>query len=376
MAIYIKDGSGWQQLTSLDRPYANVGGVNISAAGYIPAYGTTLYGTSTPHGLNTGDIVTISGVTPSSFNTTAVANVFDSVQFYFTLFNGSTGGAYSSGGTTSTFKPVKNVYANVSGTWNETFAYFETSGGTSYDAGAGYTGVYFTANGTFTILNGTRDIEYFVLSGGSGGGGGGRNSSNNTRGGGGGGAGGNYVTGTSLNTGVGTYSITVGGGGTGGAGAAGAGPNAVYLGSAGSSGGTSGGGWVPTITGPDGGTAGRGGNNGTIGTFGGIGRSNNHYSGGAGGNTANGINITRAGGGGAGSGGSGTSAATSTPGSGGALFTVPIASTFSVGKGGNGGTGTVNGLTLTEYGSGGGGGGAIQAAAAGVGGIFFIRWLT
>ena len=113
MATYVNDGSGWQELASLDRPYANVGG---------------------------------------------------------------------------TWQPVKNVYANVSGTWQETFGYFETSGGTSYDAGAGYTGVYFTANGTFTILNGTRDIEYFVLSGGSGGGGGGQNTNINARGGGGGGA--------------------------------------------------------------------------------------------------------------------------------------------------------------------------------------------
>ena len=50
---------------------------------------------------------------------------------------------------------------------------FITSGGTVWNTGvSGYEGVYFTSNGTFQVLNGTRDVEILVISGGSGGGGG------------------------------------------------------------------------------------------------------------------------------------------------------------------------------------------------------------
>ena len=72
--------------------------INISSASYSSGFGTTTYNTSTPHYFNTGDTVAVTGVTPSSFNRTATAYVASSTQFYFLSFNGSTGGAYSSGG--------------------------------------------------------------------------------------------------------------------------------------------------------------------------------------------------------------------------------------------------------------------------------------
>jgi hypothetical protein len=140
MATYVKDGSGWQELASLDRPYANVGG---------------------------------------------------------------------------TWQPVKNVYANVSGTWQETFAYFETSGGTSYDAGSGYAGVYFDSSGTFSILNGTRALEFAVVGGKGGNGGNAQvtgvyNNAGISGGGSGGGGGGGNINQSSVTAGPQSCSITIG----------------------------------------------------------------------------------------------------------------------------------------------------------------------
>ena len=74
--------------------------VTISSASYSSTFGTSNYVTATAHGLTTGDTVTVAGCSPSSWNRTATITVANSTQFYFSLFNGSTGGAYvASSGT-------------------------------------------------------------------------------------------------------------------------------------------------------------------------------------------------------------------------------------------------------------------------------------
>lgn len=99
--------NGGSQITDYEYITHNDGALAISGAIYGAAYGLTLYTTTTAHGFATGEIVTVAGVSPSSFNRTAEVYVFTSTQFYFTLFNGSTGGAYSSGGTaTGSFTAV------------------------------------------------------------------------------------------------------------------------------------------------------------------------------------------------------------------------------------------------------------------------------
>lgn len=82
----------------------------ITNAVFTPIYGTTSYFTSTPHGFVGGEIVAVTGITPSSFNRTATAFVSNSTQFYFTLFDGSTGGSYSSGGTSSRLTSLPTIF--------------------------------------------------------------------------------------------------------------------------------------------------------------------------------------------------------------------------------------------------------------------------
>jgi microcystin-dependent protein len=74
-------------------------GTAISNATYASGFATSTYTTTTPHGFATGNTVVVTGITPSSWNRTATITVSNSTQFYFSSFNGSTGGDYSSGGT-------------------------------------------------------------------------------------------------------------------------------------------------------------------------------------------------------------------------------------------------------------------------------------
>jgi len=299
--------------------------------------------------------------------------------------NSSTGaitGTYTTPVNGSSFSYTFTVRAeNTAGNVTKEFTWsiaipFTTSGGTSYDAGAGYTGVYFTANGTFTISTGAKDIGYFALSGGSGGGGGGNNTGLANRGGGGGGAGGNYTSGTLTSGSTGDYVITIGGGGSRGTYISGSNPSLTYTGTGGSSGGTTSivysGSTIVSSSGPSGGSPGGGG---AYGASGGNGSSNNHYLGGAGA-SASGSGIFRAGGGGAGIGGSGEAASLNTRGAGGVALNPTIASTFTVGQGGSGGASTA-GTTSNDLGSGGGGvGSGGSTASGGRAGIVFLRWLT
>ena len=299
--------------------------------------------------------------------------------------NSSTGaitGTYTTPVNGSSFSYTFTVRAeNTAGNVTKEFTWsiaipFATSGGTSYDAGAGYTGVYFTANGTFTISTGAKNIEYFALSGGSGGGGGGNNTGLANRGGGGGGAGGNYTSGTLTSASTGDYVITIGGGGSRGTYVSGSNPSLSYSGTAGSNGGTTlivySGSTIVSSIGPAGGSQGIGRYDGAEGGNGG---SNNHYNGGFGA-SASASGVFRAGGGGAGIGGSGEAASLNTRGAGGVALNPTIASTFTVGQGGSGGASTA-GTTYIGSGSGGGGTGSGGATASeGRAGVVFLRWLT
>jgi hypothetical protein len=83
--------------------------IAISSASYSSFYATTTYNTSSPHYFNNGDTVAVTGITPSSWNRTATITVTSSTSFFFLLFNGSTGGAYSSGGIAKTLIPSFEV---------------------------------------------------------------------------------------------------------------------------------------------------------------------------------------------------------------------------------------------------------------------------
>jgi hypothetical protein len=172
--------------------------------------------------------------------------------------------------------------------------------------------------------------DLFLVSGGGGGGGIG-----GTRGGGGGGGGGvNTVTGAPLI--AGTYTITVGAGGTGGVQDSGYPGGATYFGGYGSIGGGGGGGEENTA----GSIGGSGGGGGRTSGAGGLGFS------GQGNNGGTGSGDTGAGGGGG---------------------AASVGSNGAANTGGNGGTATTNNWTGTTYSVGGGGGGA-GTTTAGTGG--------
>ena len=97
--------------TTLKTVKAGSGAVAISSTSYVSAYAVSTYNTSTPHGFATGDTVAVTGITPSSWNRTATITVASATSFYFSLFNGSTGGAYSSGGTAS--GPPSTLYVDT-----------------------------------------------------------------------------------------------------------------------------------------------------------------------------------------------------------------------------------------------------------------------
>jgi hypothetical protein len=97
--------------TTLKTVKAGSGAVAISGATYTPAFATSSYTTTTPHGFATGDTVAVTGITPSSWNRTATITKASSTSFFFSLFNGSTGGAYSSGGTAT--GPPSTLYVDT-----------------------------------------------------------------------------------------------------------------------------------------------------------------------------------------------------------------------------------------------------------------------
>jgi hypothetical protein len=83
--------------------------VPVAISGAALGSGATNYTTSTPHGFVNGEIIAITGITPSSYNTTAAIMVVNTTQFYIVGFNGTTGGAYASGGVATIVTNVKAV---------------------------------------------------------------------------------------------------------------------------------------------------------------------------------------------------------------------------------------------------------------------------
>lgn len=110
--------------------------------------------------------------------------------------------------------PIVNSFSNGSARafgWTSGGAAFELTwspepAGSPFTTGI-YSGVDFTASATVTIVGGGKDIEYALVAGGGGG------SSQNSFAGAGGGAGG-VLPGTIPSIASGTYTVTVGGGGT------------------------------------------------------------------------------------------------------------------------------------------------------------------
>lgn len=217
---------------------------------------------------------------------------------------------------------------------------FLATGGTETtytDGGVTYKVHTFTTSGTFSVSQGSTNVDYLIIGGGGGGG--------NPYGG-GGGAGG-YRTGTASVT-VGDYTVTVGGGGSGRTlsgstsltGGSGSDSSAFGVSSTGGGGG---GAWSADspIAGISGGSGGGGGpnNSNTSGAAGGSGTSGQGNTGGSGRQYLNG-----GGGGGGGAGGTGGTSL----------------SQFVSGAGGNGSSSNINGTATTRGGGGAGGIGSIS----------------
>jgi hypothetical protein len=264
----------------------------------------------------------------------------------------------------------------VSGLIGSSRSSLYTTGGTTYNPGGNYAGVYFTSSGTFTIINGVRNIEVLVVAGGGGGGGGAYNFSYGYFAGGGGGAAALANNTTITNAPLGNYTITVGGGGAGGARAFGGGFGSPVQANQGGTGNTS------SILTPAAVTISRTGPVGGGGAlvyypyyfFGGTGSGNDTYSGTNGyeGSSAN------AGGGGAGAGSNASGIVTYYVGALGGNTATVMDVTF--GKGGDGGNWNSRNGTSGFQGSGGAGGSGANDASfgpgfVGTGGIIYLRWL-
>ena len=114
--VYVVAASGAPtRIATLPAAYVMGGSLtpsrSISAASYNSVSAATTYTTTTAHGFSNGDIVQVTGISPTSFNTTAAAFVTNSTQFYFQTFVGNSGGSYSTGGTATTLTP--NEYLDV-----------------------------------------------------------------------------------------------------------------------------------------------------------------------------------------------------------------------------------------------------------------------
>jgi hypothetical protein len=292
---------------------------------------------------------------------------------------------------------AENTAGNVTKefTWSISIP-FTVSGGSSYNAGTGYSARSFTANGTFQILTGKKNIEVLIIPGGGGGGGGA--SSNDwygtgvTYAPGGGGASSETFTPTLTDKTVGSYPVVVGAGGAGGARAyvqtpSGNAAPSTATASDGSSGGNSNfqdSGTTYTASGAQGGgkgTATSGGNN-PSGVYynyaasGGLGAGNSLYAYTPGVLIDNQIT--------AGSGGSGLGSRGSAPalyytgGPGGSSVTIW---NLTIGYGGDGGSYASRAGARVSAGSGGSGGSGVNSSSSGPGnagyrGQVIIRWAT
>lgn len=329
-----------------------------------------------------------------AFGATNYSVVFGSLPTNFSI--NSTTGAFNATYTT----PVNDSFFSYSFTirasnsagyvdanfiWNIDIP-FTYTGGSSIYLGSGFTGRYFTSNGTFQILTGKKDLEVAVISGGSGGGGGAHDGYGPIHSGGGGGAGGSLNYTSITNATVGNYTIAVGGAGSGGARGIIYDYYGVTSGSQGGTGGTS------TITKPDSSTITRSGPSGGNGAtsyglyygapyyaLGGSGANNAHYSG-TSGSTAY-YSQYAGGGGGAGSGGNAYSIPNYYTGANGGPQQYIFDSSYAFGDGGPGGNWNSRNATSGFQAAGGAGGSGGDDATygpgyAGNGGIILIRWST
>ncbi|MEK7460307.1 MAG: glycine-rich domain-containing protein [Patescibacteria group bacterium] len=256
------------------------------------------------------------------------------------------------------------------------------TGGTITMAG-GYSIHTFTSSGTLQITSGSVDLGYLVVGGGGGGSGGGAGGVAQ----GGGGGGGGMKTGTLTAVGVGTYTVTIGNGGTAGSGVnGGQGGDSVFstitslggggggrssgpTGYPGVAGGSGGGGGGHSISSGGAGTPGQG-------NGGGNGDGNSGGGGGGGGGGAGSVGSAGYGNAHAGNGGAGLSSSFSGSSlnyAGGGAGGTDYQGTAGTGGAGGGGATTVAGTDNT---GGGGGGGAYSSTPAGSGGsgIVIVRY--
>jgi hypothetical protein len=239
---------------------------------------------------------------------------------------------------------------------------FQAAGGTisTYtDGGITYKVHTFTSSETFTVLTGTKNVNYLIVAGGGGGA--------TDRDVGGGGGGGGFITGTTTVTPQ-SYSITVGGGGV-----RGTGPDGTGVGG-GSNGGNGGNSIVFGVTAIGGGggatrgtnglAGGSGGGGGDGGTSGGAGTAGQGFAGGAGGGAGFNQNSGNDSGGGGGAGGAGNvwdpgpgasntfrtgSAVTYAAGGRGSQLFTPFDSAANSGNGGVGARAGASGIVVIRY---------------------------
>jgi len=270
--------------------------------------------------------------------------------------------------------------------WDSLKTAFVATGGTVSDSD-GYRYHTFTSSGNFVVSAGSSAVDILTVAGGGGGGSGGLSGN----GGGGGGGAGGYVATSAYIVIPGTYSVTVGAGGTRGTtpstGVASDGSNSVFGSTTtaiGGGGGRNGSGAAPGNNGGSGGGGSDGGNggSGTAGQGNAAGTSSGaspaRGGGGGGGFGSAGGNGTSSVGGNGGSGGNWQSLGNFYAGGGGAGcesgYTAGTGGSGGGGNGGNGSSGTGQDATANR-GSGGGGGGYIGANGGnGSSGVVIVRY--
>jgi len=338
-------------------------GVRLGAANFTATNGATVVLTNAA---SAGDLITI-----ESFFVSSVLNAIPAVpgQITPTLLDSTsqlgTGALQIPVGTTAQ-RPAsptngmirKNTTTGALEFWDPSslswigITPFSATGGAISSVG-GNTVHTFLSSANFTVLSGTRTVEYLIVAGGGGGGPIG-----------GGGGGGGLITGVTT-VGVGTYSIVIGGGGNNGNGSSPYATNGspttalgvTALGGGGGGNHISGG---SSTSGRSGGSGGGGADNGTPGGSGTAGQGN------AGGTGIGGIpGSQRIGGGGGGAGAAGASGAAGGNGGVGFQSNIDGNNWFYAGGGGAGG---YQSSTAGNGGLGGGGGGSVDSGTAGTGG--------
>jgi hypothetical protein len=143
--------------TTLKTVKAGSGTVSVTAASFNTTFATGSFTTSTPHGFQVGDTVTIAGTTPSSYSTTGqIDGLNGTTGFWITFFNGNPKSALGTDGSTTftssgtsvtaaaTYTGVTQSATNGSGS-GAVFTITKTGAGTAY---SGFITVTVTSGGT------------------------------------------------------------------------------------------------------------------------------------------------------------------------------------------------------------------------------------